>query len=266
MSFFRNKRDVVVLTLSLLFLLATLGAVTQGGRERAKRMVCASHIKRQVQALIGYGENREGKLPSVFSGAWLQDLPVSAVNEMLSIGLSKEMFYCPANPIHMRYMDYLWFFYVGGYPDEWEQYWDDGQFTDYSSSTFVVAGYAFLLSRKGSSINQYPTDTEQKDWISTTLLENPDTQELVADLIMGQEDNDAKWKYNFGMVYGGLVNYGLYDRTNHLISDEEPAGGNIGFLDGHVSWRKWDPPTYPYASSSGKPVPRWDDAGPAFWW
>ena len=100
-------------------------------------------------------------------------------------------------------------------------------------------------------------------------MKSPASRELVADLLYGSNDNKAKYGYNFGMVTGGLAAHGIYDRTSHLKSDEVPAGQNVGFLDGHVSWRKWNPPTYP-PLVNGTPLPRWDPDGsggiPASFW
>ncbi len=258
-----NKREMMVLGLTLLFLMATLGAVAQSGRERARRVVCASQINLQVQALIAYGDSHGGKLPVVNRMAWLQDVPVPAVNEMLAMGLRQEMFYCPANEVQQTYLDKLWMFSSASYDQSWDGHFFQGNIEE----AIIVSGYFFLLAGRDSSILRYRTDTEDKNWIWTTSLENPETKELVTDVIIGQEDSDAKWRYNFGEIAGGLSYIGGGDdRSNHLITNEEPAGSNIGYVDGHVAWRQWNPPIFPYVSYSNWVVPRWDKAGPPCWW
>ena len=45
---------------------------------------------------------------------------------------------------------------------------------------------------------------------------------------------------NFAQIIAGSAQgayTGYYDTTSHLRSDKEGAGGNIGFVDGHVKWR-----------------------------
>jgi prepilin-type processing-associated H-X9-DG protein len=40
----------------------------------------------------------------------------------------------------------------------------------------------------------------------------------------------------------------VYDRTSHLAPNLKPLGGNIGFVDGHASWRKWQSMTNRYGN------------------
>jgi prepilin-type N-terminal cleavage/methylation domain-containing protein/prepilin-type processing-associated H-X9-DG protein len=73
---------------------------------------------------------------------------------------------------------------------------------------------------------------------------------------------------NFGTVAGGTLNQvGLYDRTSHLKDDAEPSGLNVGFLDGHVEWRhfnpQWEAPEY--ETDDDIPKPRYG-ANRRFWW
>jgi len=73
---------------------------------------------------------------------------------------------------------------------------------------------------------------------------------------------------NFGLVAGGTLDQvSLYDRTSHLKNDAQPSGMNIGFLDGHVEWRHfnplWESPEYEQADDI--PKPRYG-SNRRFWW
>ena len=49
------------------------------------------------------------------------------------------------------------------------------------------------------------------------------SRELVTDNIMGEDDEDVHWGYNFARIKGGMWSkYGIAERSNHLISEEDP--------------------------------------------
>ncbi len=267
-TWIKRKWDVLLLIIAGAFGLCTLGAVGYQGREQAKRVVCSTHISQNVQALLAYAADYDGDLPSISNGGWLQDMSVNTINQLLDYGATQETFYCPSNEAHQRNLMQVWMFYWGNNQATWEQHWDGQRFSGCFGWEYLVSGYLFLLSggsRDDSDIHSYDSDTVEKTWLDSIYMTGASYRELVTDNIMGEKDEDARWGYNFGHVIGGLASYGIIERSSHLISDEEPAGGNIGFLDGHVSWRKWDPPTYPMVVN-GKAVPRWNASGPASWW
>jgi prepilin-type processing-associated H-X9-DG protein len=115
-------------------------------------------------------------------------------------------------------------------------------------------------------IRAYENDTEEKIWLRTNRESNPATRELCVDSIMGMPQSNTKYGYNFGQIMGGLfAQSGVYDRTNHLITNEEPAGGNIGFLDGHCQWRVFDPDIYKNGEAIPRYVPQYGNS-PSFFW
>ncbi len=79
---------------------------------------------------------------------------------------------------------------------------------------------------------------------------------LFADVVMsqtGQNNVAQRGTYQYSGITGG--SYPKLHRTAHL-NGKLPAGGNIGYLDGHVKWHKWDAPVM---------TPR-STANPVFWW
>jgi prepilin-type processing-associated H-X9-DG protein len=71
---------------------------------------------------------------------------------------------------------------------------------------------------------------------------------------MGEEDATRKGGYDFAEITNGSSPYadlGVPERSSHLTGAGNSIGSNIGFLDGHVTWRKFGP-----EEINGKYVPR----------
>ena len=266
--------ELLVVIAIIAILMGILMPALQKVREQARQQSCGQRVRQQVLGLVMYADDNSTKLPRVSGGSWLQDVSVTVVNQMLRGGMTEEMFYCPSNETAKKYMDNCWFFGVSDNspdPRVWRKFWDGKYFVNYRPGDIIVAGYFFFFqnpSNNRTSIHPYQgIDQLKKEWVGTTQMKEPSERELIADLCYGDRKDSAKYGYNFGMVSsGGLPQQGIYDRTSHLKSDEVPAGQNIGFLDGHVSWRKWNPPTYPPLDASGHAIPRITNMGPACFW
>lgn len=250
-----TKKDVVVALACVVFLLAGLGAVGGSGRERAKRIVCLANLKQLTAAFNVFADENDGILPlPITAGFWLQDIAPNTVNFMLGTGLTRKMFYCPSNATHQKYNDLFWLYA--------NRSWNGKRFT--SESGYVVSGYCCILqtiSGNRPTIVAYEKDSEQKIWLKTNRVSSPATRELCVDSIMGIPQSNTKYGYNFDRIPGGIYAQSrVYDRTNHLMSDGNPPGGNIGFLDGHGEWRMFDPDI-----ENGVAVPRYGNA-PGFFW
>ncbi|MBP8303302.1 MAG: hypothetical protein KBE04_04155 [Phycisphaerae bacterium] len=244
----RTKSDVLVCACCALFLVSGLGAVGANGREKAKQAVCASQINLHLQALFAYGNEHEGNLPlPSTAGAWLRDVAVNTVHEMLDMGMARETFYCPSNVSHQKYPDLFWMYN--------NRSWDGRRFTN--TNGFVVSGYCYILELRSGGrprINLYPGEIPKR-WVKTIYEEDPGSAELVIDTTMSYRYSPYP-NGDFACIPGGIYTpqSQVYDTTNHLKSVDEPWGGNIGFLDGHVAWR-------PFKDMQE----RYGDA-PGFWW
>jgi len=251
-----TKKDVIVALACVVFLLAGLGAVGDSGRERAKRIVCLANLKQLTAAFNVFADENDGILPlPITAGFWLQDIAPNTVNFMLGTGLTRKMFYCPSNATHQKYNDLFWLYANNS--------WNGKRFT--SESGYIVSGYAYIMDVAPpfarTAIRAYSKDVEKKIWLRTNQESSPATRELCVDSIMGMPQSNTKYGYNFGQIPGGIYAQSIvYDRTNHLMSDGNPPGGNIGFLDGHGEWRMFDPDI-----ENGAAVPRYGNA-PGFFW
>jgi len=246
---------LVVISVIALLMSILLPALNRA-REQARVQSCGSQVRQHVLAVTMYADDNDSKLPlPLTAGNWLWDVGCNTVNYMLKTGLTREMFYCPSNLIQQKYNDHFWTY---GTKSEWE----NNQFTSPTPTDFIVSGYCYIFevasSAKRPKIKTYPNDGDigtNKVWCKTTLEKNPGEKEVVIDATLGQEDTKTKHGYNFGeiTVGGSWTEGGFIDRTSHLKSDEEPRGGNVGFLDGHIEWRPWTGMKNRYGS-------------PTFWW
>jgi len=256
-----TKKDVVVILGSVVFLLMNLAAVEQRGRERAKRIVCLSNLKQLTAAYNMYADENDGILPLPrTAGGWLQDVDIKTIHFMLETGITRKMFYCPSNTTHQIYNDLFWMYN--------DTSWNGEKFTN--ELGFVVSGYCHILelstfNRPNGAVRPdivaYEKDTEEKIWVRTNQESSPATRELCIDTIMGVPQSNKTYGRNFSEIAGGIyAGDAVYDRTNHLMNDGNPPGGNIGFLDGHGEWRIFDPDI-----ENGVAVPRYGNT-PGFFW
>jgi len=242
---------IAIIALLMGILLPALSRV----REQARQQSCATRIREHLLALNMYANGNDTVLPlPATAGYWLQDVAINTVHFMLRTGMTREMFYCPSNSTHQKYNDLFWMFN--------NDTWNGRRFT--REDGFIVSGYCFILDvTQGTrpEINRYERDSSDKIWLKTVQEKFPAMRELVVDSIMGAARDGAKYGYNFAEVAGGIYSESrVYDRTNHLRGETLPIGGNVGFLDGHTEWRKFDPDM-----EGDTAVPRYDGP-PAFFW
>ena len=225
--------ELLVVIAIIAVLMGILMPALQRVREQAKRRSCAARVRQHALAIIMYADDNTNKLPMPMkANGWIWDLDVKTVNFMLGTGLQKELFYCPSNDNMTKYMDHFWTF---------RNTWDIAKSRFVSNSgDFIVAGYVYILDGQNGGRPDIMNDPDNtKKWLRTTLEKQPALREMVLDATVGQDAPGTKYGYDFGMVtVGGTWGAeSIHDRTSHLITDERPAGGNIGFLDGHMEWR-----------------------------
>ena len=105
-------------------------------------------------------------------------------------------------------------------------------------------------------------------WLKTSQDDQPAMRELVVDGIRGSRESSTKYSYNFVRNAGGIFRglsasgkgTGLFDESSHLKDEFEVHGSNLGFLDGHVDWQKFEPDM-----DGDVAVPRFG-GGPSYFW
>lgn len=215
---------IAIIAVLMGILLPTLSRV----REQARQQSCGTRVRQHVMALHMYAGENNGKFPlPVSSFNWLWDIDVSTVNYMLKSGMTQAMFYCPSNASQRKHRDFYWTWHPN-------VEWDGRRLT---GDGFTVSGYCYILElagRERPTILNSENKTGPKTWVKTLHDKNAGTREIVVDVVMSVYQAG---KHNFGMIDVKSDGSEPPDQTSHLRNDNEPLGGNIGFLDGHIDWR-----------------------------
>jgi prepilin-type N-terminal cleavage/methylation domain-containing protein/prepilin-type processing-associated H-X9-DG protein len=218
--------ELLVVIGIIAILMAMLLPALNRAREEARRTNCASNLKTAGQALMMYANENKGKLPQHLGNSyWLFDIPLGTRDDMVKYGCPRPAFYCPSNEIQQN-DDRLWNYPTG----------------DPGSSFHSATGYQWLFKRPNAPMPPFLDNRPYVERITQKIdvligsrvitLAGSDI-ELGTDMVnsTGAPRSSSE---NFTGARGG---HNESHWTSHLRNNKKAAGGNILFLDGHVSWR-----------------------------
>ena len=179
-------------------------------RERARRTQCLGQVKQQMQAILMYTDANDEWFPVSTPDQcnWLWDLTRHQTTALMDEGgIGRKMFYCPS------YRDW------------------DGDSRWSASANYRTIGYFYLFRR--TSATGATGDLADSSllsggtWLgSVNAIKAPGVVEA-----MGDACPELAATNSFSFTIGANLN-----RPMHM-SKSKPAGGNIGFVDGHGGWR-----------------------------
>lgn len=231
--------ELLVVVAVIMLLLSILIPVMIAAREQAYRVVCASRERNILLGLTVYATNNNYNLPEnrasvapngtlspgcySISPIWIGHCYAVQIFRNMGRDVSEyeekpfdiqmyQYFLCPSNNFQRRNL--------GWFCNAWDEvpkiYW------------LYNTGYLFLVGADWPIYGKDGLPDPVKKFVGRIDISRTSEAELVVDFTYEPKEGEF-----------GITTHLNPSCTSHLYNGSKPAGGNVGFVDGHVEWRKF---------------------------
>jgi len=207
--------ELLVVIAVVAVLMAILLPALRICREQGRRAACGSRIHQQYLGIVSLAQDNDNQLIQIIPArdwAFPCDLAAETANALTRAGFGRDVFFCPSNPLQSVYREQMW------------EYTDD----------FAHCGYWYLIG-SAEREQQFGLKGLDNHWVRSLHDKGGGTVELIVDQTFSEPGPGEKAVFD---TDHGAVN--TRDQTNHMGYQHRPYGGNVGFLDGHVRWRRFE--------------------------
>ena len=206
---------IAIIALLMAILVPSLGVA----KERARRIVCSKNVNQFIVGLLGYAGDNDYKLPSGLSEASPADEHTPVISREVGDTLANIMgdhqtMKCP------------WL----NEPFDGNEWW-------YYSGYGYVLGYNYLGGHDGTPwATGWVSGMTVEAWKSPRTITEDSRMELVTELNFWVPGDRTFAPHG----PRGPINKYHQSGSGGMTPEQAGAvGGNIGLLDGSVSWKKW---------------------------
>jgi len=226
--------ELLVVIAIIAILAAMILPALSKAKDKARRTQCMNNLHQTELAMFIYTGDHKERLPEWTGGNWTWDVPTLMADLMLSSGVKQKTLYCPGTS--PRFSDRENFVDQGNSLNGGPAcLWNFGQ------PEYRVIGYSLAFWGKPGNCCLDPTNQNRTILYEPVQGSGPlesslAERALCADAAISDTASfPGTAANNFTDVPGGFYKLHISPHLKGRI----PDGGNIGFKDGHVAWRKF---------------------------